>query len=56
MRIPPSITEAYFFKLFRGHREIKKKKNPQTHKKITRSQHMLKNTLLLRLWVELMPS
>lgn len=54
MRIQPSITEAYFVKLFRG--AEKKKKNPQTHKKITRSQHMLKNTLLLCLWVELIPS
>ena len=52
MRIAPSITEAYFVKLFRG----TEKKNPQTHKKITRSQHMLKNTLLLCLWVELIPS
>lgn len=53
MRIQPSITEACFVKLFRGTEE---KKKPQTHKKITRSQHMLKNTLLLCLWVKLIPS
>lgn len=44
MRIQPSITEAYFVKLFRGAR-----KNPQTHKKITRSQHMLKKHIITML-------
>lgn len=51
MRIPPSITEAYFVKLFRG-----TEKNPQTHKKITESQHMLKTHIITSLWVLLMPS
>lgn len=51
MRIQPSITGAYFFKLFRN-----VEKTHQTHKKITRPQHMLKNTLLLYLWVNLIPS
>lgn len=37
MRIQPSITGAYFFKLFRN-----VEKTHQTHKKITRPQHMLK--------------
>lgn len=51
MRIQPSITGAYFVKLFRN-----VEKTLQTHKKITRPQHMLKNTLLLYLWVNLIPS
>lgn len=44
MRIKPSITE-YSVKLFRG--TAKKKKKSQSHKKITRSQHMLKHIITM---------
>lgn len=43
MRIKPSITE-YSVKLFRG---TAKKKKSQSHKKITRSQHMLKHIITM---------
>lgn len=51
MRIEPSITE-YSVKLFRG----TEKKKSQSHKKITRSQHMLKHIITTLIWVKLIPS
>lgn len=50
MRIEPSITE-YSVKLFRG-----TEKKSQSHKKITRSQHMLKHIITTLIWVKLIPS